>query len=217
MERNKIKKKTCFPYTYGDEVTNDNNRLSDYVVKVCENERFQNYVYGVLTSVYFLGSNMAPANAVPADAGQGIVDVTAGAVDPNNVVPTAVNNANLGHASGNMGNADLAARAAADVVNKPPTGPQNPLPNHSDGPRLNQPNYGWNYDRRMSPPPGHSHFHIPGPPRTTVGKSLNTAGIALGVTLICLNGYWGNPMYATLCAGIVFDLAQNLVKKTIMK
>lgn len=62
-----------------------------------------------------------------------------------------------------------------------------------------------------------SHFCIPGPPETTLGKSVNTFGVAVGVTFICLNGYWGNPMFAALCAGIVFDLTKSLMMKTVLK
>lgn len=63
---------------------------------------------------------------------------------------------------------------------------------------------------------GKSHFCIPGPPETTLGKSINTVGVAVGVTFICLNGYWGNLMFAAQSAGIVFDLTKSLMMKTVL-
>ena len=202
-----MKNKSCFPYTYGDEVTNDGDRYSDSVVRLIKNENFQNYMSALAFAVFCLGSYAQPAGAVPADAGERVANL-AEEFNPGLDVP--VGN---GHVQRHI---NVNGREAVNGrLNNP-----NPLPvvPGIQAPRLNQPNYGWNYDGRMGGPPAvNNHFHIPGPPKTTVGKSINTLGIAAGVTLICLNGYWGNPLYATICAGIVFDLAQGLVKKTILK
>ena len=204
--------KSCFPYTYGDEVKNDGDRCSDSVVRLIKNKNFQNYMSALAAAVFCLSSYAQPAGAVPADAGEGIANL-AEQFNPGLDVP--VGN---GHVQRHI---NVNAREAVNgKLNNPNPLPVGPAVEPNLGPRLNQPNYGWNYDGRMGGPlpvNNNNHFHIPGPPKTTVGKSINTLGIAAGVTLICLNGYWGNPLYATICAGIVFDLAQGLVKKTILK
>ena len=217
MISNKLNKKPFFPYTYGDEVKDDGNRLSDYIVVLAKNEQFQKRVGCLVSALYIVGSNMQPAGALPPEVGEGIANLAEQVIDP---------------ATGNIQGMAQGVNGAAQGVNGAAQGlngaaaannglyGHNPLPPNNAGPTFHQPNSGWNYDGRMGGPPpgaGQNLFNLPGPPKTVVGKSLNTMGVTLGVTLICLNGYWGNPFYATLCAGIVFDLAQNLVKKTIMR
>jgi hypothetical protein len=57
--------KPFFPYTYGDKIANDNNRISDVVVKIAKNKRVQNATSVALWFGFYVGSNSAPAIAVP--------------------------------------------------------------------------------------------------------------------------------------------------------
>ena len=61
--------KPNFPYTYGDE-TADQVRLSDYVVELMKNKKFQNYIIAVFVSVVVLGSYASTSRAIPPEYGE---------------------------------------------------------------------------------------------------------------------------------------------------
>lgn len=55
-----------FPFTYGDNVENDGERLSDYIVNKLKNRQFQAYLGFVALALLALGSQAQPTNADPA-------------------------------------------------------------------------------------------------------------------------------------------------------
>lgn len=55
-----------FPFTYGDSVENDGERLSDSIVNMLENKQVQSYLGAVAMAVLALGSQARPTNAAPA-------------------------------------------------------------------------------------------------------------------------------------------------------
>jgi len=63
-------KKPQFPFTYGDEVANDGERLSDYVVKKLSDKKTQRYLGSVATAVLVLGTQVGEAKAIPAEYGE---------------------------------------------------------------------------------------------------------------------------------------------------
>lgn len=56
-----------FPFTYGDSVENDGERLSDSIVNMLENKQVQSYLGAVAMAVLALGSQARPTNAAPAE------------------------------------------------------------------------------------------------------------------------------------------------------
>ena len=224
MISNKFNIRPCFPYTYGDLVENDDTRFSHQVVNLIGSEEFQKRFFVIVSIAVMLGSSDTVVNAMPPEAGAPIAELAEkGACKmPNGV------NANIEGVVGNgIPNADIPVMAAKQAVNNPinPTGTGTGPNIPQNGPNLNlgQPNQPnrfmfegsqYNYEKNHG---SKSHFCIPGPPETTLGKTVNAFGVAVGVTFICLNGYWGNPMFAALCAGIVFDLTKSLMMKTVLK
>lgn len=54
-----------FPFTYGDSVENDGERLSDSIVNKLKNKQFQAYLGSVALALLALGSKAQPTNAAP--------------------------------------------------------------------------------------------------------------------------------------------------------
>lgn len=63
-------KNPYFPFTYGDNVENDGERLSDSIVNKLKNKQVQSYLWSVALAILALGSQAQPTNAAP-DAGNG--------------------------------------------------------------------------------------------------------------------------------------------------
>lgn len=57
--------KPHFPFTYGDEVKNDGEKLSDFVVDKLSDTKFQKYIGSVAVALFALGSQAALSNAIP--------------------------------------------------------------------------------------------------------------------------------------------------------
>ena len=229
---NKFNNKPLFPYTYGDLVENDDRRFSYKVINLIGSQEFQKRFFVIVSIAGMLGSSATVGNAMPPEAGAPIVELAEQGASkvPNTVnvnLEGVMNNGIEGVMNNGIPNGQIPVMAANQAVNNPikpiGTGPGHNIPQiPQNGPNLNlgQPNRfmfegsQYNYGKNNF---SKSHFCIPGPPETTLWKSVNTLGVAVGITFICLNGYWGNPMFATLCAGIVFDLSKNLMRKTVLK
>ena len=56
--------KLGFPYTYGDELENDGEKLSDYVVNKFKDKKFTSHLGAVTFAVLALRSHAAPSNAI---------------------------------------------------------------------------------------------------------------------------------------------------------
>ena len=190
-------KKPQFPLTYGDHVENDDVRLSNYVVALMKSKKFQNYTTALFFALLTLGSYAQPSSAIPPEYGEAAANAAqdfeqwvppvgneqvAGAVNPN---PEAINPIPGIRTEGG---------AAANQNIQPLGGHQQNLP-PQQGPRIQT-----NQKKPLQ-------YSFMTPPQTVVGQRLNTVGVTAAVTLICLNGVWGNPVFAWGCAGILFRLA----------
>lgn len=67
---NNFNTKPHFPFTYGDDVANDGERLSDYVVNKFKDKNFTSHLGAVALAVITLGSYAAPSNAIPPEYGE---------------------------------------------------------------------------------------------------------------------------------------------------
>ena len=152
---------------------------------------------------------------MPPEVGEGIANVAA--------------QAEIG-ANGNIGNiqgtVDLGAKAAAAGATATAGAINNNMaPNigtiPGNGPNLNgagqcvvngsNMNYE-GYGNFQAPQPGAGFPNlIPGPPTTPFWKTVNSAAVGVGIVAICLNGAWGNPFAAVVCAGALFEAAKGLV------
>ena len=216
MIKNSFNEKPHFPYTYGDLIENDETRVSNYIIDLVQSKEFQSYSASLAYAAYYLGSQAAPVRAVPPEAGEGIVNAAAQAEIGANVM--------VGDIQGKI---ELGSAAAMDKKmvgslpnvggNGPNLAGNGPGPNFAgNGPNVvrgTQANYG-NYGDFNAPPPGGGKGFpslVPGPPTTPFWKGVNTAAVGVGIVAICLNGAWGNPFAAVVCAGALFEAAKGLV------
>lgn len=70
-----LNEKPHFPYTYGDKVSNDDRRLSNYVAELMKSKKFQNYVTAVFVAVLALGSCARASSAIPPEYGEAAANV----------------------------------------------------------------------------------------------------------------------------------------------
>lgn len=185
---NNFNTKPHFPFTYGDDVANDGERLSDYVVNKFKDKNLTSHLGAVAFAVLTLGSYAAPSNAIPPDYGEAAANVLKDI--PQQCVPggnTAIPNnpVNIEQLYQQSGQ-----RAAQTFGAK--------------GPQIQ----GANSAQPPNPP-----FvpYIPGPPVTPWGQTANSVALMLSLGVICLNGAWGNPWAAVVCAGGLFKVAEALV------
>ena len=189
----KFNAKPNFPITYGDDVENDGERLSDYVVSKFKDKKFRNYLGAVGAATFTLGSFAGPSNAIPPEYGEAaarVLDDIPPTGIPKGVPSNPVNIQQLYHETGQK-----AAQAFGAA------GPQ-------AGPQVNL--------GAGQPPKPPFVPYIPGPPRTPVGQTANSLALMLSLGVICLNGAWGYPWAAVVCAGGLFKVAENLMA-SVMK
>ena len=208
----KFNKKPNFPYTYGDNIADDDIRLSIFVGDLLKNKKFQSYAGALAYAIYYLGSQAAPVGAIPPEVGEGIADLAAQAEIGNN-----------GIAGNIQGMVDMCPKtAAAEAINNNiPKGQVGTIP--GNGPNLNgagqyivkgsEMNHGGYGNFKANPPGVGKSFPslIPGPPTTPLWIGVNRVAVGVGIVAICLNGAWGNPFAAVVCAGALFEAAKGLV------
>ena len=186
-----------FPYTYGELLENDGKRVSDRIVNLVKNKKFQSCVVSVLSTIFTLGSYARPASAIPIEYGEAANQV--------------LQNANQGQAVPELGNA--AVQQAQQMI------PPNPIPE-----QLQQVGQAGRVNFNPPPPPPIQPgqpvkvpaWRIPPPPVTAMGQYANTAVLIGAVGWICLNGAWGNPIFMAGCIGVITGLV-NEGRKIIFK
>ena len=239
MIKNNFNEKPHFPYTYGDLIENDETRVSNYIIALVQNKDFQSYSASLAYALYYLGSQAAPVGAVPPKAGEGIVNAAAQAeIGANGMVGDIQGKIELGSAAAmnkKMGGSlpNVAGNGPNVAGNGPNVAGNGAGPNFAgNGPNVagngagpnfagngqnvfrgTQANYGGYGDFKAPPPGGGKGFPnlIPGPPTTPFWKGVNTTAVGVGIVAICLNGAWGNPFAAVVCAGALFEAAKGLV------
>ena len=193
MSNKSFNTKPHFPYTYGDTVTNEGQRLSDQVVRICSNEKVQQTASCIFFTALFLGSTTEAANAIPPEAG----DFAAGAAAGNECIPRIPDGIGTGAIGGTGANArNFAGRAANQNINM-----HNPMQNIHNIPRPGQAGQG----PRIDVGPGNPavRYRFPGPPATPAGQAINTGISISALAFICLQGYWGDPVFVWGCGGMV--------------
>ena len=184
----------CFPYGYGDNVDDNDERLSTKILERMKSKDFQRYLSSVCICILVLGSVSRPAYAIPPEAGE-FAARAAGEV--NQQLP------DLGDV-GRMGVANGQAAAAANAMHDPMVGVNIP----------NQKNFGFNDNARGD----HSFvnkplYRIPGPPETVVGQRINTVFAFSSLAYICLQGYWGNPIFMWGCGSMTIKFILMMYDK----
>lgn len=185
---NNFNTKPHFPFTYGDDVANDGERLSHYVVNKFKDKNFTSHLGAVALAVLTLGSNAAPSNAIPPEYGEAAANIVKDL--PQQPVPvgnTAVPNNSVDIQKLYEQSGQKAAQTFA-----------------AGGPQIQGAN-------GVQPPKQPFAPFVPGPPNTTWGQSANSVALLLSLGVICLNGAWGMPWAAVVCAGGLFKVAEGLM------
>ena len=192
----KFNEKPHFPYTYGDKVENDNNRISDIVVKISKNKRVQNVASAALWAGFYVGSNSGPAIAVPIEYGEAAAEAASqasqtpaigkieGLVNTNNLIPKMTPQQQR----------IIAAQQAGKMGSIPTmsSGPSGPAILDSTLPVKDVP---W--------------YIIPGKPETITGRTVATGVFFLSTTAICSQAAW-NPIAAAMCATGLAYISYNV-------
>lgn len=207
---NNLNEKPNFPFTYGDSPENDGERLSDSAVKLAQNKKFQTYLASAFYGFYYLGSQAASVKAIPPEVGEGVANAAAQAgVDPNLTVGKVVGAIDVEVAAG-----AAAKNGLGGVVNPLPNdmAPLGQPQNVFKGTQANYAGYGDFHARNIGQGQGNRHPNlIPNPPTTPFWKAVNVGAVGVGMIAICLNGAWGNPFAAVVCAGALFEAAKGLI------
>lgn len=193
MSNKSFNTKPHYPYTYGDTVTNEGQRLSDQVIRISSNKKVQQTASCIFFTALFLGSMTESANAIPPEAG----DYAASAAAANECIPKVPDGVKGGTIGGTGANAqNFAGRVANQDI-----GIHNPMQGIDNIPGPRQAGQG----PRINPGPGNQgvHYRFPGPPVTPAGQAVNTGASVTALAFICLQGYWGNPVFMWGCGGMV--------------
>ena len=193
---NNFNTKPHFPFTYGDDLANDGERLSDYVVNKFNDKNFTSHLGAVALAVLSLGSYAAPSNAIPPEYGEAAANALKDI--PQQCVPG--------------GNTKIVPDNPADIQQLYKQAGQNAAQAFGPG---GLPIQGGNGNAVQPPKPPFLPY-IPGPPVTRWGQTVNSVALMLSLGVICLNGAWGNPWAAVVCAGGLFKVAESLME-SVMK
>ena len=191
-------KKAQYPITYGDDIYDDEVRLSDSIVEWMKNKSFQSYAMSVFFALLTLGSYSKPSSAIPIEYGEAAADIAKGAEQAAPVVGDVAGKVNLNQQPipNNVVNVGEAGRVGLN------------------GPNIN--NFGQNQIPNQPPvKPVQPAWRIPGPPQTAVGQYTNTLLLIGSVGWICLNASWGSPIFAYGCVGVVGGIFNELRKKCL--
>lgn len=196
MSVNKFNEKPNYPFTYGDVETENDYRLSDYVVNKLKDKRTRKYLGALAAAVYALGSQAAPVGAIPPEYGEAAANA---AQDMPQCIPP------LGEVAGNV-------NPQGGVPNNGgPFKPHGPVHLNLKGPNQNR----YEYQHIPGTAKQLQAWRLPGPPTTAIGQYTNTIMLAGSVAWICLNAFWGSPVFAYGCVGIVGGILNEVRKKCL--
>ena len=183
MVKDNLNTSPHFPYTYGDNPTDDDVRLSIFVSELMKNKKFQYYARAVFVAVIALGSCAAPSVAIPAEYGEIANNVNEHVQQD---LPP-IGNGRIGQ--GGRGNLNL--------------GPKNPgLPQGQGIPQLGPPG-------PVAPVPREPVYIPLIPPIVACERIINTKAWSVGGVLalgwVCFTAYATQDRgLAGVCAGLFF-------------
>ena len=181
---NPFNKKACFPYTYGDDVKNDDKRLTNYIVDKLSDRQTQQFIGSIMNTIIALGGQAAPSNAISPEYGDSAVNALK----------------------------DISQQPGPGANAAPQGILQNPVDVNQSHQKVKQTlgNVGPQVGVPNPPKKPYVRF-FPGPLVTPKWQAANSIGLLLSIGLICANGAWSRPWAATVCAGALFKAAESLM------
>jgi hypothetical protein len=174
-----LNKTPHFPFTYGDGIKNEGKRFSDSVVNKLKEKKFQRHVGALILLILSLGSQVPPVKGIPTEYGEAANEMLnqAGAAVPpigkiKRQVPVPQGNPQCFIPAMPIEQQRLiAAQQAGQGMPIGEIGPTNP-----------------------------PAFYIPGKPKTTLPRALNTLVFTSTLEIICLNAAWSQPVAIMICS-----------------
>ena len=84
---NDFNAKPRFPFTYGDDIVNDGERLSDFIVNKLSEKKTRNYIGSVAMAALALGAQVPKAYAIPPEYGEAANNIINQAAQTGATVP----------------------------------------------------------------------------------------------------------------------------------
>lgn len=196
-----LNQKAHYPYTYGDKNANE-VRLSNYAVALMRSQKFQSHVSAVFLAFFVLGSYAKPSSAIPPEYGELVNDI---------LNQNAQNGAAAGGVpavppiGGIQGQVPVAQGNLQCFLPAMPIEQQRLIAAQQAGHAMGQ----------LAPtnPPS---FYIPGKPKTTLPRAVNTVAFTTALGVICLNAAWGEPVAILMCSSGLMGIAYKLGKEVVM-
>lgn len=195
---NNFNKKPHFPLTYGDQSA-DEPRLSDDVVELLKNKKFQSHMMSVLAAFVTIISYAPDVQAIPAEYGEAVNE--------------ALNQAGQAGAAGGV----PAGPPIGKITGQVPVGNQNgclsAMPTEQQrllaGQQTGQAVPGILGQGGQAPtnPPS---FFIPPKPLASGPRVINTVAFGGSMLIICLNAMWGEPVAIVMCSAGLVNLAYQV-------
>ena len=181
----KFSERANYPISYGDS-TDDKVMVSDRVIELTKNKKFQSHMSAVAIAFLTIGSMARPSVAIPPEYGEAATEAikqatqngTAGAVPP------------VGPVEG--------------VKNLP----VNNLPVNNPGPQVPRV-----VPMKPANPPA---FYLPAKPLVPAHRMANTALFGTAVGIVCLNAFWGEPVAIMMCATGLTTIALKIGKEVVI-
>lgn len=201
--------KPHFPYTYGDDVENEGRRLSDCIVNKLSDKKTQTYLGGVAVAVLTLGSQAAPANAIPPEYGEAANEIINQAAQNGAAggVPVAPP---IGRIEGQV---PVAQGNPQFVVPAMPLEQQRLLAAQQMGQLGGMPKGPTIGQTGPTNPPS---FYIPDKPILVGPRAVNTVAFTTALGVICLNAAWGEPVAILMCSSGLVGIAYKLGKEVVL-
>ena len=199
-------KNPMFPITYGDIQVDSDLRISDKVVEVLENKKFQRHMTSVAGAIVYLVTATS-AKAIPPEVGEAANEMlnqvtqnpTPGGVPAMPPIGQIQGKVPLPQASPQVVipampieqqyliAAQQAGKIGAGAINSPIVQPTNP-----------------------------PAYYIPDKPKLVGSRALNTVAFTTALGVICLNAAWGEPVAILMCSSGLVGLAYQVGKKVVL-
>jgi len=213
MAINNFHEKPHFPFTYGDEVENDDKKLSTYIVNKLKEKRVQSYIGAVAIALLTLGSQAKPANAIPPEYGEAANEMLNRAAQNGAVAGGVPEVPPIGKIQGQV---PVAQGNPQYVIGALPIEQQRLIAAQQAGRIGAMPGMPQGAGMGQAGPTSPPSFYIPDKPVLAVTRAVNTVAFTTALGVICLNAVWGEPVAILMCSSGLMGIAYKLGKEVVI-
>jgi hypothetical protein len=203
MGTNTFNQKPNFPFTYGDEVENDDKRLSNYIVNKLGEKRVQSYLGALAIAMLTLGSQAKPVGAIPPEYGEAANEVLNQVAQNGAVASGILEVPPLGEIQVAVG---VAPGNPPYVLNAMPIEQQRLIAAQQAG----------QIGAMQRGPTSSPSFYLPAKPSLTATRAVNTVAFTAAMGVICMNAAWGEPVAILMCTSGLVGIAYKLGKEVVI-